>query len=104
MELIEKKKFNNFKKLQNKHILLTTRFNNDTWNINENYRIQQSIKCVYCSPESSSRWQDEVRQHGEIKQTEYNLHNLDWLKSAGKLPIHHKVNWRVSTYLECSFS
>ena len=41
MELIEKK---------NKHILLTTRFNNDTWNINENYRIQQSIKCVYCSP------------------------------------------------------
>ena len=49
-----------------------------------------NFKCVYCSPESSSRWQDEVRQHGEIKQTEYNLHNLDWLKSAGKLPIHHK--------------
>lgn len=49
-----------------------------------------NFKCVYCSPESSSRWQEEVRKHGDIKQTEYNLHNLDWLKSVGKLPIHHK--------------
>ncbi len=48
-----------------------------------------NFKCVYCSPESSSRWQEEIRKHGDIKQTEYNLHNLDWLKSVGKLPIHH---------------
>jgi organic radical activating enzyme len=49
-----------------------------------------NFKCIYCSPESSSRWHDEIRKYGELKQTEYNLHNLDWLKSVGKLPIHHK--------------
>jgi len=49
-----------------------------------------NFKCIYCSPESSSRWYDEVRKYGEIEQTEYDLHNLDWLQSVGKLPIHHR--------------
>ena len=49
-----------------------------------------NFKCIYCSPEASSRWEDEIRRHGDMKQTEFNLNNLDWLKSVGKLPIHHK--------------
>lgn len=49
-----------------------------------------NFKCIYCSPEASSRWEQEIRSHGDMKQTEYNLNNLDWLKSVGKLPIHHK--------------
>ena len=51
-----------------------------------------NFKCIYCSPEASSRWEDEIRKHGDMKQTEFNLNNLDWLKSEGKLPIHHKEN------------
>lgn len=50
MDLIEKKRFNNYKKTQNQHIILTTRFNNETWNINDKYRKNKSLKCVYCSP------------------------------------------------------
>ena len=51
-----------------------------------------NFKCIYCSPEASSRWEDEIRRHGDMKQSEFNLNNLDWLKSVGKLPIHHKEN------------
>ena len=49
-----------------------------------------NFKCIYCSPEASSRWEDEIRQHGDMKQTEFNLNNLDWLRKEGKLPIHRK--------------
>lgn len=49
-----------------------------------------NFKCVYCSPESSSRWQEEIETHGPIELQDFNLHDLDWLKEEGKLPIHRK--------------
>lgn len=49
-----------------------------------------NFKCVYCSPESSSRWQEEIETHGPIELEEFNLHDLDWLKEVGKLPINRK--------------
>ncbi len=49
-----------------------------------------NFKCVYCSPESSSRWQEEIETHGPIELEDFNLHDLDWLKEVGKLPIHRK--------------
>lgn len=49
-----------------------------------------NFKCVYCSPESSSRWQEEVDTHGPIELEDFNLHDLTWLKEVGKLPIHYK--------------
>lgn len=43
-----KKQFRNF--------LLTSRFNNDTWNQNERYRnINHQIGCIYCSPDPVSQ-------------------------------------------------
>jgi MoaA/NifB/PqqE/SkfB family radical SAM enzyme len=47
-----------------------------------------NFKCIYCSPESSTRWQEEIDTHGPIKQTNFAMHDLNWLKSVGKLPIH----------------
>jgi pyruvate-formate lyase-activating enzyme len=47
-----------------------------------------NFKCLYCSPESSSRWQEEVTVHGPIKFPTWNLHDINWLKSKNKLPIH----------------
>jgi organic radical activating enzyme len=47
-----------------------------------------NFKCLYCSPESSSRWQEEVTHHGPIGLTNFSLHDVKWLKSQGKLPIH----------------
>jgi hypothetical protein len=49
-----------------------------------------NFKCVYCSPESSSRWQEEIETHGPIELEDFKLHDLDWLKEVGKLPIHYK--------------
>ena len=47
-----------------------------------------NFKCIYCSPESSSRWQEEVTTHGPIKFDTWALHDVDWLKKNGRLPIH----------------
>lgn len=49
-----------------------------------------NFKCVYCSPESSSRWQEEIETHGAIELEDFKLHDLGWLKEVGKLPIHYK--------------
>jgi len=46
-----------------------------------------NLRCIYCSPESSSKWELEIKRFGDLKQVEYNLHNLEWLKKVGKLPI-----------------
>jgi hypothetical protein len=37
-----------------KHFLVTTRFNNATWEENERYRTDQSIGCIYPTPEANS--------------------------------------------------
>ena len=50
--LISKKKILNEYKKQFKHYLLTSRFNNNTWNENETYRQKhKNIGCIYCSPD-----------------------------------------------------
>ncbi|MCJ8276402.1 MAG: radical SAM protein [Bdellovibrionales bacterium] len=45
-----------------------------------------NFKCVYCSPEISSKWMEEVKQHGSVKLTGFDMHDLDYLKSSGKFP------------------
>lgn len=47
-----------------------------------------NFKCLYCSPESSSRWQEEVTSHGPIQFDTWGLHDVEWLRKAGRLPIH----------------
>ncbi len=32
------------------YYVVTTRFNNETWEENINYRLKHNLKCVYCSP------------------------------------------------------
>jgi hypothetical protein len=48
---IEKRNVKDFIKNSNK-FLMTSRFNNLTWNENENYRKKNNMKgCIYCSPD-----------------------------------------------------
>jgi organic radical activating enzyme len=47
-----------------------------------------NFKCLYCSPESSSRWQEEVTHNGPIQFDTWGLHDIKWLKNQGRLPIH----------------
>ncbi len=48
-----------------------------------------NFKCLYCSPESSSRWQEEVSQHGGIQLSNFVLNDPEWLKSTKRWPIRH---------------
>ena len=49
-----------------------------------------NFKCIYCSPSSSSRWQEEVEKHGPLQMSTYPLHDVEWMRKTGKLPISHK--------------
>jgi len=47
-----------------------------------------NFKCVYCSPEISSKWLEEIQEHGpyNIKKSS---HDLGWLKQVGRYPYKH---------------
>ena len=47
-----------------------------------------NLKCSYCSPEVSSKWMEEIERFGPYP-TSSKYGNLDWYKSAGKMPIPH---------------
>jgi pyruvate-formate lyase-activating enzyme len=48
-----------------------------------------NFKCIYCSPESSSRWQEEVSNHGGIQLSNFVLNDPRWLKDTKRWPIRH---------------
>jgi organic radical activating enzyme len=57
-----------------------------------------NFKCSYCSPEVSSKWMEEISQHGPYP-TSWNFNNLDWLKQQNKMPILEKdVNPYVDAF------
>lgn len=50
-----------------------------------------NFKCSYCSPDVSSRWMEEVQEHGGYKLANGETHHdIEWMKKIGKFPIHHK--------------
>ena len=46
-----------------------------------------NFKCMYCSPEFSTTWKQEIQQHGPYNLTGISLHSLDYLKESGRMPI-----------------
>ena len=48
-----------------------------------------NFKCSYCSPSVSSKWMEEIVQHGPY-QTSTQFNNIQWLKSEEKMPIPEK--------------
>ena len=49
-----------------------------------------NFKCIYCSPVSSSKWQEEIEVHGPIQLANHSLHDIKWLRSSNQLPIPNK--------------
>lgn len=50
-----------------------------------------NFKCTYCSPDVSSRWMEEIQQHGGYPLVNGHIHHdLNWMELTGKFPIHHK--------------
>jgi pyruvate-formate lyase-activating enzyme len=47
-----------------------------------------NLKCSYCSPEISSKWLEEINQHGPYPIAESN-NDVSWYKSVGRYPYAH---------------
>jgi organic radical activating enzyme len=48
-----------------------------------------NFKCSYCSPEISSKWMEEIKEHGPYP-TSIKYNNIEWLKIQNKIPILEK--------------
>ena len=48
-----------------------------------------NFKCSYCAPEISSKWMEEIKQHGAYP-TSTNFNNLENVAKQNKMPIPHK--------------
>lgn len=46
-----------------------------------------NMKCMYCTPDVSSKWMEESRQHGHYKGTSHYVGGIEWLKQQDKMPI-----------------
>ncbi len=51
-----------------------------------------NCKCLYCNPESSSSWEQEIRQFGAVPQKGSGLYDLDYIRNQGALPIPQNEN------------
>ena len=47
-----------------------------------------NLKCSYCSPEISSKWLEEINQHGPYPIPESNQ-DIEWYKKVGRYPYRH---------------
>lgn len=50
-----------------------------------------NFKCVYCSPEISSQWLDEIQKFGPYPISK-SSHDLNWLKEVERYPYKHSDN------------
>lgn len=55
-----------------------------------------NFACAYCSPDISSKWMEDIKQHGAYP-TDHANHDLDYLKKVGKIPYKNREH---NPYLE----
>jgi pyruvate-formate lyase-activating enzyme len=55
-----------------------------------------NLKCSYCSPEISSKWLEEIKQHGPYPITQSN-NDIEWYKTVGRYPYK---NSEYNPYVE----
>ena len=48
-----------------------------------------NLKCAYCSPDLSSKWMEEIKQHGEYP-THFKHNNLEAQRATGRMPIPNR--------------
>ena len=54
-----------------------------------------NFKCMYCAPHISSKWMEEIKQHGLIP-TSDRYNNLEWIESQGQMPIPNNPTQSIS--------
>ncbi|NBP58579.1 radical SAM protein, partial [bacterium] len=55
-----------------------------------NFGSTCNFKCSYCSPEISSQWMGEIKQHGGYKLSGLVYNGLEWLEKSDRIPIPNK--------------
>jgi pyruvate-formate lyase-activating enzyme len=50
-----------------------------------------NLKCSYCSPDVSSKWMEEIQQHGPYPISS-GSHDLQWLRDTQRFPYKHSDN------------
>lgn len=48
-----------------------------------------NFKCSYCAPHISSKWMEEIEQHGPYP-TSHRFNNLEWIKNSNLIPIPNR--------------
>lgn len=48
-----------------------------------------NFACAYCSPEISSKWMEDIKKNGSYP-TKHGSHNLEYIKSSGKMPYKNR--------------
>lgn len=48
-----------------------------------------NFKCAYCKPEISSKWVEELKQHGSYDVKHSVTNSLEFLKKSGRYPLKH---------------
>jgi organic radical activating enzyme len=46
-----------------------------------------NMKCMYCTPDVSSKWMEESKQYGHYPNTSHYVGGIEWLKQQNKMPI-----------------
>ncbi|MBC7715159.1 MAG: twitch domain-containing radical SAM protein [Rhizobacter sp.] len=46
-----------------------------------------NMKCMYCTPEISTQWMEEVKKFGAYEGTTHRVGNLEWIKSQDRIPM-----------------
>jgi organic radical activating enzyme len=46
-----------------------------------------NMKCMYCTPDVSSKWMEESKQFGHYEGTTHYVGGIEWLKQQDKMPI-----------------
>lgn len=49
-----------------------------------------NLKCMYCTPDISSKWMEESMKYGPYPNTTYKVGDVQWLTQIGKMPISTK--------------
>jgi len=55
-----------------------------------NFGSTCNLKCSYCNPEISSKWMEEIKQHGAYNLLDNQYNNIEWLKQQDRVPIPNK--------------
>jgi organic radical activating enzyme len=71
--------------------IANTKFNQDVYPsyLEISFSNACNFACAYCSPEISSKWMEDIKQHGSYP-TDHASHSVEYLEKSGKMPYKNR--------------